>query len=244
LRRSGQASLNRLVWAGVFCAVLASILTALILSSASKNLEGTAEQLYEGTTFLVTAAMLTWMVLWMSGQSRHIKSDLEKQVSQAGNFGGKWAIFLVAFVAVVREGIELSIYLFAASLESGGVQTLLGACIGLFAAGLLGYLLFTATIHLNLQRFFQLTGLLLILFAAGLVAHGIAELNKAGIIPTLVNPIWNLTPYLDDQSTAGSILSVLFGYNASPSLSMALGYSAYLLIIVFSVFKMRKVRAG
>jgi high-affinity iron transporter len=242
LRRTGRADLKRSLWAGVTSAGLLSLIIALALRMVGEELEGTAEQVFEGVTMLLADGVLTWMVFWMSSQAVNAKSQLESKVSQAASLGGGGAVFLLAFISVLREGIELALYLIASSLASGGTQTLLGASTGLLAASLLGYLLYTATIRLNLGRFFQVTGLILILFAAGLIAHGIAEFNEAGIIPTIVSPIWNLNPYLDDHSTVGSILSTLFGYHGSPSLTQALGYSVYILVIFYFFFKVKKVQ--
>lgn len=180
----------------------------------------------------------------MSQQSTRMLSQLKSSVDQAANRGDNGAIFILAFIAVLREGVELSLYLIAASLETSNVQTILGALAGLLTACLLGYMIYTATIRLNLQRFFQLTALILILFAAGLIGHGIAEFNEAGIIPAIVNPIWNLNPYLSEHSPFGAFLSALVGYQSTPTLTQAIGYSVYILVILFFILKARRVRVA
>jgi high-affinity iron transporter len=114
----------------------------------------------------------------------------------------------------------------------------------LIIAGVLGYLLYTTTLHLNLGRFFQVTAVILVLFAAGLVAHGVAEFNEAGIIPVVINPIWNLNPLLNDQSTLGVIFSTLFGYHGSPSLTEALSYAIYILAALILLIKPKILRAS
>lgn len=233
LRKTGRSDLNRPLWAGVVSAFIISLISALLLRLLDRELEGTAEQVYEGTTFLLATGVLTWMIFWMRRQARGIRSHLESSVNRVANQGGAGALYLLAFIAVLREGIELALYLTAASLNSNGILTLIGASTGLIGAGLLGYLMYTSTLHLNLQRFFQITGVLLILFAAGLVAHSVAEFNEAGIIPAIVSPIWNLNSLLSDHSTIGMIFSTLFGYHGSPSLTEALGYSGYILVTLW-----------
>jgi high-affinity iron transporter len=228
LVRTGRSDLNRSLWAGVVSASIVSLLAALLLRMVDKELEGTAEQIFEGVTFLLAAGVLTWMIFWMRRQSRNLKSDLEGKVKRASLGQGGGALFLLAFIAVLREGIELALYLTASSLTSNGFQTLLGTSIGLFTAGLVGYLLYTTTLRLNLQRFFQVTSVILILFAAGLIAHSVAEFNQAGIIPGVITPLWNLNPLLNDQSIVGIIFSTLFGYHGSPSLTEALSYAVYI----------------
>jgi high-affinity iron transporter len=244
LRRTDRSDLKRPLWAGVLSAVIVSLLSALLLRAVDKELKGPAEQIFEGVTLLLAAGVLTWMIFWMRRQSGSMKSELESNVNRAANLGGGGALYFLAFISVLREGIELALYLTASSLTSGGVQTLLGTSIGLITACLLGYLIYTATIRLNLQRFFTITGVILILFAAGLIAHSVAEFNEAGIIPAIINPIWNLNPLLNDQSTIGMIFSALFGYHGSPSLTEALGYSGYILVTVFVFMKAKNLQAS
>ncbi len=116
--------------------------------------------------------------------------------------------------------------------------------IGLLSACLLGYLIYSSTIRLNLQRFFKVTGLILILFAAGLIAHSVAEFNEAGIIPAIISPIWNLNSLLNDHSIVGMIFSTLFGYHGNPSLTEALGYSGYMLVTLIVFVKARNLHEG
>jgi high-affinity iron transporter len=228
----------------VLSAVIVSLLSALLLRAVDKELQGSAEQIFEGVTLLLAAGVLTWMIFWMRRQSGNMRSQLESNVNRAANLRGGGALYFLAFIAVLREGIELALYLTAASLTSGGVQTLLGTSIGLLAAGLLGYLIYSTTIHLNLQRFFTVTGLILILFAAGLIAHSVAEFNEAGIIPAIISPIWNLSSLLDDHSFVGMIFSTLFGYHASPSLTEALGYTGYILVTLYVFMKAKNLHTG
>lgn len=244
VRKTKRSDLNRPLWAGVIFAVVLSLLSALLLRAVDQELEGRAEKIFEGVTLLLAAGVLTWMIFWMRRQSGSMQAKLERNINRATNLEGHGAIFFLAFIAVLREGIELSLFLTAISLTSSGIQTLLGASIGLLAACLLGYLLFTTTLRLNLQRFFQVTAIILILFAAGLIGHSIAEFNEAGIIPVIISPIWNLNPLLEDNSILGMFFSTLFGYHGSPSLTEALGYSGYMLAILWALVKTRNLQAG
>ncbi|NJD60047.1 MAG: iron permease [Anaerolineales bacterium] len=242
LRRTGHAHLNRYVWAGVAGAGGVSLLTAFLLRLVDQELEGTREQIFEGVTLLLAAAVLTWMIFWMGKQASSMRSNLDTKVSQAANLGGRGALFFLAFFAVLREGIELALYLTASAFTSTGLQTLLGTSIGLFVAAILGYLLYTTTLRLNLKRFFQITAFILIFFAGGLIAHSVAEFNEAGVIPAIISPIWNLNPLLNDHSSIGMIFSTLFGYHGSPSLTEVIGYSIYVLAALLILFKPRLLR--
>ncbi len=240
LRRTGRSDLNRALWAGVLSAGLVSLISALLLRAVDMELKGSAEQIFEGTTLILAAGVLTWMIFWMQRESMGMRNRLESRVQKAANGRSATAMYFLAFLAVVREGIELSLYMTAASLTLSGFQTLLGTAVGLTMAYLLGYLIFTAAIRLNLQRFFQVTGIILILFAAGLIGHSIAEFNEAGVIPAIISPIWNINPILNDHSILGTVFSTLFGYHGSPSLTEALGYLGYILIALYAFTKTRK----
>lgn len=239
LHKMNRVENRPVVWVGVISASAISVLTALILYSLGASLEGAAEQVFEGVTMLLAAGVLTWMIFWMQRQSRNIKSELEAGVRRAAFGAGKGALFSLAFLAVLREGIELALFLTASTFASNAQQTLLGAVLGLGAAIVLGWLLFATTVRLNLRRFFQVTSVLLILFAAGLVAHGVHEFNEVGWIPSIVEHVWDANFLVNEGSAAGSLLTALFGYNANPSLTEVIAYITYFLAISFGLQRSR-----
>jgi len=229
------------VWLGVFSAVGVSIITAVILTSFGMSLEDEAEKIFEGITMLIAAGILTWMIFWMGKQARFLKSELEDGVNKAAASKGKRAVFMLAFMAVVREGVELAIFITAAFFAGNEaqatanlIQTLAGTILGLGTAVLLGYTIFATSLRLDLRKFFQVTGILLILFAAGLVAHGVHEFNEVGWIPAIVEHVWDVNMILDENSVAGQLLKTLFGYNGNPSLTEMIAYFGY--IITTSIF--------
>ena len=240
LRKIRRTDLVPSLWFGTLSAVGVSVLAAVLLTLFGLSLEGSAEQIYEGLTMLLAAGILTWMIFWMSGQARHLKGELEDGVNKAAASTGKRAIFWLAFVAVVREGVELAIFItaafFAGNSENIGlniIQTLAGVVLGLGTSVLLGWSLFATTVRLDLRRFFQVTGLLLILFAAGLVAHGVHEFNEVGWIPSVIEHVWDVNAFINEKSITGELLKTLFGYNGNPSLTEMIGYFGYLIIITF-----------
>lgn len=233
------------VWLGALSAIVVSILTAVILTTFGMSLEEEAEMIFEGITMLIAAGILTWMIFWMSKQARFLKNELEDGVSKAAASAGKRAVFMLAFMAVVREGVELAIFITAAffagdpsQVMNNTIQTLAGTILGLGTAALLGYTIFATTVRLDLRKFFQVTGILLILFAAGLVAHGVHEFNEVGWIPSIIEHVYDMNMILDENSVAGQLLKTLFGYNGNPSLTEIISYFAY--IIVVSIFWRRE----
>ena len=241
LRRIGRPEQARFVWLGTGLAMLVSLAAGMALHLLGIAFEGRAEEVFEGTAMLLAAAVLSWMIFWMARQSRSIRADLEREVRQASVTGSGWALFSLAFVAVLREGIELALFLTAAALAASTSATLLGGIGGLLAAVVAGGLVFATTRRLNVQAFFRVTSGLLIVFAAGLVAHGIHELNEVGWIPSIVEHVWDLNPVLDENSTAGELLKALFGYNGNPSLTGVVSYAGYWLIITLVLWRRRDV---
>jgi high-affinity iron transporter len=238
LAKIRRNDLSLAVWLGTLSAVGISILTAVLLTSFGMSLEEAAEQIFEGVTMLIAAGILTWMIFWMSKQARFLKSELEAGVNKAAASTGKRAMFWLAFIAVVREGVELALFITAAffagdqsQLMTNIIQTLAGTILGLGTAALLGWTLFATTVRLDLRRFFQVTGLLLILFAAGLVAHGVHEFNEVGWIPAVVEPVWDVNSIIDETSLGGQLLKTLFGYNGNPSLTEMISYFVYLAVV-------------
>ena len=227
LRKMERQSLNSTVWKGTFSAILVSLMAALGLNWIGAEFEGTGEQIFEGITLLLAAGILTWMVFWMQKQSEAIKQNIESGVRRAIGKQGQRALFLLAFLAVVREGIELALFLLAARLTSNPLQEIIGASMGLSLAVLLGWVIFKGSRKLSLARFFQSTNGLLALFAAGLVGLGIHEFNELGWIPSIVEHVWNINALLPDESTLGQLLKALVGYSSSPSLSQVIAYLGY-----------------
>jgi high-affinity iron transporter len=218
LRRVGRRDQARMVGVGFY---------ALGIS-----FEGRSEEIFEGLAMLLAAGVLTWMIFWMERQSRSIQAELEWDVQRAATGGGKWAVFSLAFVAVFREGIELALFLTAAAFTATAAAVVGGALLGLGAAVLAGWAIFATTTRLDVGAFFRVTSILLIFFAAGLVAHGVHELNEAGIVPAVIEHVWDLNPVLDENSGLGQILKALFGYNGNPSLTEIVAYVGYWLVVL------------
>src|SRR5574339_388926 len=240
LSKIRRTDLAPAVWLGALSAVGVSILTAILLTGFGMSLEAEAEQIFEGITMLIAAGILTWMIFWMRKQARFLKSELEAGVNKAAASTGKGSMFWLAFIAVVREGIELALFITAAffagdqsQVTSNIIQTLAGTILGLGTAILLGWTLFATTVRLDLRRFFQVTGILLILFAAGLIAHSVHEFNEAGWIHAIVEHVWDVNMVISQTSLLGQLLQTLFGYNSTPSLTEAFAYFAYIATVTF-----------
>jgi len=230
VRQMKRLDLVPVIWWGTISAGVLSILSAILLTTLGLEMKDPGEVIFEGFTMLIAAGLLTWMIFWMSRQARTLKASLEADIQRASQFG-QCAIFFVAFVAVLREGIELALFLAASVFVSTSLQTMVGAFLGLGTAILLGWSIFASTVRLDLRRFFQVTGVMLVIFAAGLFAHGVHAFTEIHWIPSIVDRVWDLTAFISEQSTLGQLLGALFGYNPSPTLSEMIAYVAYFVAI-------------
>jgi len=231
LNKINRQDLKPSVWRGAAFAAGLSVVAALVLNWMGAGFEGRAEEIFEGVAMLLAAGLLTWMIFWMQNRAKNLRQEIEADTRMAAAQGGHRAMFFLAFFAVGREGIELALFLLAASVATSANQTLLGAILGLVVSGFLGWLLFATTRKLNVKAFFQVSSVLLILFAAGLVAHGVHEFNEAGLIPPVIEHVWDVNHMLDEKSTVGELLKALFGYNGNPSLTEVIAYIGYFAII-------------
>lgn len=243
LVRTRQTQYNNIVYLGIASGIVASIIGAVLFTIIADGFSGRAEKIFEGITMLVGALLLTTMILWMMKQ-KHVAQALEHRVASELSKTHKLGLGLLVFIAILREGIETVIFLSAASFVSTN-NSMFGALAGIVAAIILGYAMFLGSMKINIKKFFNITSILLILFAAGLVAHGIHELQEAKIITTVQEHVWDINPaanpdgsypLLHEKGYFGSIIKSLFGYNGNPSLVELLSYLAYL-AFVFGLWK-------
>jgi high-affinity iron transporter len=179
LQKTGNLERHgRTVWLGAAAGVCFSIVMGTLLFVSVGELEGTAEELYEGVAMLLAAAVVTWMVFWMRKQAATIGAHLRERVSESLRDGGGIALAAVAFIGVAREGLETALFLFASAGESGAFVAVTAATIGLLAAIALGILFYRGALHLDLRRFFTITGVLVIAFAAWLIYGGLHALGE------------------------------------------------------------------
>jgi len=219
LNKAGQRSQFWSVWTGAGFAVVISIAVGAFLYYAAIEFEGRGEQIFEGIAMLAATAILTWMIFWMRRQASGLRAYLEGKAANVLGTGSSLGLVGLAFVVVVREGIETALFLFSASRVSTSPALFnFGGALGLVAAIVIGWALYKGSARLNLRLFFSFTSVLLIIFAAGLLAHGIHEFQEAGLLPVLIEHVWNMNGFIDENAGVGAFLKALIGYNGNPSL--------------------------
>jgi high-affinity iron transporter len=169
---------ERTVWLGVIAAIAFSLALGGVLFATVGELEGSSEAAYEATAMILAAAVVTWMVFWMRKQAATIGAHLRRQVSHSVIAGGGLALATVAFIGVAREGIETALFLFASAGESGAAVAVTGALLGLVVSVGLGVLFYRGALRLDLRKFFTITSVLVIAFAAYLLFSGVHELTE------------------------------------------------------------------
>lgn len=229
LVQSDNRAAFRHVWTGTGLAVLVSLIAGAGIYFASGEFSGRGEEIFEGIAMFLAAGVLTWMIFWMRRQAANIKAHLHAQVDSVLTSGSSLGLVLLAFVVVVREGIETILFLFAATrvAESPAAFTA-GGVLGLVLAVAIGYSIYKGSSRLNLRTFFNVTSAVLIIFAAGLLAHGIHEFHEAAVIPPVIEHVWDINHMLPEKATFGRFLTAITGYNGNPSLVEVAAYFVYL----------------
>ncbi len=230
LRQLGQTQLMRSVWIGVALAVIVSLGGAALIYATVKEYEGTVfEHVFEGVTFLVAVGVLTWVTFWMQRHSRTLKQELTEKARVANSGFG---LGLLAFVTVGREGLETAVFMLALAFafQSTGPLLLLGAALGLIVAVGICVAIYALGYRLDYRIFFRVMGIILIIFAAGLLGNAVSEFQQLGWLPFANTPLWNTADILDDEaSVLGGLLHGLLGYSDAPTLLQVVLYVAYLI---------------
>lgn len=238
LFKSSQKKYIKYVIFGVLLAVALSIALAFIIEIFIDGFEGRTEEIFEGSVLFIAVAVLTYMVFWMNRQAKNIRNDLETSVDKAVNRGRVFSLFFLGFIVVFREGAETVLFFKALSFQADTGLLLSGAITGILASLTVALIFFISTVKINISLFFKITGILVMIIAAGLFATGIHEFQEAGIIPVLNQKVYDLSGFLSRDSITGGILGSLFGYNPSPTVLELISYLIYIAVILFFIRKL------
>jgi high-affinity iron transporter len=243
--RIGRRDLVAPMWRGMAAAAALSVgagiavhLTVEIAVHLTfENLTGEPRLLAFAAVSLLAVAVLTWMIFWMRRQAHLIRGELQHSVDQAiaGRDDVRFAVMTVAFLAVAREGLEAALFLIAAATTEEGWAVLVGGLIGLAAASVLGALVVLGGRRLPMRQFFTVTGLILIVFAAGLVSRTVLWLQAAGELGTVWNNVYDLTAYrwLTVSTESGRFLGAMFGWDPRPSIEQVVAYLLFLVTVTW-----------
>ncbi|GIH68392.1 iron uptake transporter permease EfeU [Sphaerimonospora thailandensis] len=222
-----------LVWAGVGSAVVLSIGFGALLTFTAAHLASQQQELFDAVTSLAATVFVTFMVFWMRTAARRMSGELREKLSDALQLGAT-AVAVVAFLAVVREGLETALLWFAAVQgATTSASPLIGISLGLLTAVALGWGLYRSALRINLTKFFTWTGLLLILVAAGIFKYGVHDLQEAGVLPGLATHAFDISGVLDPGAWYSTLLSGMFNITPQPSVLETIAWVAYAAPVLF-----------
>jgi len=213
----------------------------------------TAQAVFETVTYLLAAAVLTYMTFWMQAHSRTMKSELVARSDAALEGRTRWGLRILAFQAVGREGLETMVFtlaiVFASTTQAGtpvgGRGLLVGGLLGLAVALAIAYVIFRLGRRLDLGLFFRVIGVVLMVFAAGLLADAVQNMQQLGWLPFLERPMWDTSGFLNQSSNLGDVFHSLLGYADHPTVLQAVVWVAYLSVAATAfILKGRRVPSG
>jgi high-affinity iron transporter len=237
LDQIGQRRHFRDVFVGVAAAIVLVVAGGITAYLVINQYDGsTAQTVFETITFLVAATVLTYMTFWMQSHSRTISSELKQRSDAALEGKTRWGLGLLAFQAVGREGLETMVFTLAivfastrqAATTAHGHGLLFGALLGLAVALVIAYAIFKLGKRINMGLFFRIIGLVLMVFAAGLLADAVENMQELGWLPFLDHTLWNTSTYLSEDSSIGDLFHSLLGYADHPTVLQAIVWVTYL----------------
>ncbi|MFE7527556.1 iron uptake transporter permease EfeU [Kitasatospora sp. NPDC057542] len=227
------------VWIGVGSAVALSMAFGAVLQFGSSQLTFEAQEALGGSLSIISVGLVTWMVFWMRRTARHLKSELHGKLDAAIAMGTA-ALVVTSFLAVGREGLETSLFIWTAVQATGdGWNPLVGAALGLLTSVVLGWLFYRGALKINLAKFFTWTGAMLVVVAAGVLAYGVHDLQEAGWLPGLHSVAFDISSTIPKDSWYGTLLKGVFNFQPDPTVLQLVVWLLYLLptlAVFFNLF--------
>ena len=242
-----KRKLRRDIWLGTISGIVLSIVVGVIFHFVLGNFEQ-YEEIIEGFSMIFAAVLLTWMIIWMTETGRDMRNNLESKIEYSIRNQQRLGLIFLAFISVLREGIETVIFLAGVeAVEESQTTVLWSGLVGIAVALMISVFLFFSGKKINLRLFFGITSILLILFASGMLAHGFHELQEIGWFGQesafMQQQVWDTSFILNDKTTElGKFLRTMFGYQDKPTWLEFFVYIAYYIILalLFAIIRKRK----
>ncbi len=232
----------RFVWWGVAAAIALVVVVFTIITLVFDQLSFKAQEIVGGSLSIIAVAMVTWMIFWMRRTARHLKRELESKMSDALALGPV-ALATVAFLTVGREGLETSAIIWATIIGSTTSGPFVGSVLGIAVAVVLGWLIYRGALTINLSIFFTVTGALLILVAAGVLAYGVHDLQEARVLPGLANVAFDITHIIPKDSWYGTVLKGTLNFQPDPSWLQVVAWIGYVIPVLWLYLRKPAVSA-
>ncbi|MFD9741609.1 iron uptake transporter permease EfeU, partial [Umezawaea sp. NPDC059074] len=232
VRTDRRASLP-FVWIGVGIAVVLSVAVGAVITFTTTTMTFQQKEVFGGGMSILAVVFVTGMIFWMRKAARTIAAELRGKMEKALDIG-PFAVVVVSFVSVGREGLETAVF-FYSSVQSAGVGTtepLIGFLVGIAIAVALAWLLYRGAIRFDLGKFFTWTGALLVFVAAGVLGYGLHDLQEAAVLPGLHTLAFDLTSTVPEASWYGALLKGIFNYSQQTTVLQAVAWVAYVAIVL------------
>jgi high-affinity iron transporter len=241
LVKTDKRSYLRWVWTGVGAALAGCVAIGTVIAYTIGEMRFEQQEIFGGVLSVVAVGFVTWMIFWMRATARTISTELRGRLSAAVALGPA-AVVLMALLAVGREGLETMAFFYAnvRTAERGTTQPLIGFVVGIVVAVVLGRLIYRGALRFDLGRFFQITGVLLVFVAAGILAYGLHDLQEAGVLPGLSTLAFDLSGPMPEDSWYGALLKGLLNYSARTTVLQALAWVAYVAVVLTLFLMPRK----
>ncbi len=232
------------VWGGVLLAVALSLCFGALLTFTSGRLSFQAQEAFGGTLSIIAVGFVTWMIFWMRRTARSLSKELRGRVDTALAMG-TGALVVTAFIAVGREGLETSLFIWSAVQATGqSTEPILGAVLGLLTSVAIGYLFYKGALRINLATFFKWTGALLIVVAAGVLSYGVHDLQEAAILPGLNSLAFDVSNAIPPSSWYGTLLKGTVNFTPATTWLQAIAWTAYIVPVFVLFFRPAKPAAA
>jgi len=241
LVKSERRDALKWVWLGVGAAIAMTMIVFLTIQFGENTITGLAAEAIAGVTSLIAVAIVTTMVLWMKKAAASISGELRSDMAQALETG-PFAVTLLAFLAVGREGVETALFMVGYA-EAQTAWPLIGLITGVLIAGAIAYGMYRGALSINLSKFFQYTGVFLIVVAAGILSYGVGALQTVGWLPGLASRAFDISTWFNWSSWYGEIIQGMFNVTPTPTVLQLLGWSAYLVVVLVLFLRPTKAPA-
>lgn len=232
LTKSGHSKQMRWVWAGVAAAIAVTLAVFAIIYYGTKTLTTVGQEIIGGIGSLVAVALVSYMLLWMHGASKNMKAELEGKLEHAIVVGAG-SVFVLAFMAVVREGIETALLVFDTFAYGSSATPALGLSLGIAIAVAVAVAMYFGAIRINLRTFFRVTGILLVIVAAGILRYGITDLQEAGLLPGLHTLAFDVSNIIAPGTALATFIEGIFNLVPAPTTLSMVGWAVYLVIALY-----------
>ena len=226
---------RRGVWvtAGIAAGVVGSLVVAGFAEAISMALEGVGQEVFNAGVLLLACVMLGWHNVWMKSHGRALSAHMQQVGSDVSSGVRPLSLLLVVVgLAVLREGSEIVLFMYGlAAAGAEAAQMWVGSFVGLLIGGAIGALMYFGLLRIPTRHLFTVTGWILLLLAAGMAGQAAGYLVQAGVLPGLIEPLWDTSGLLSEGGLVGSVLHVLIGYDDQPSAMQVIVYAVAFTVI-------------